>query len=107
LVTDTKAAVDKLDTAEEERLLGVAIANEKRAARDYMLTPTEYMDEYKAEDKQWGEVHPDYAAYQNEHLNYYTPNSGGNGFGCVFIYDDGHVCRRPVVKGKIYCSTHL
>ena len=37
--------------------------------------------EYEAVKGQWGSVHPDYAEYQNENLEYYSSYSGGSSSG--------------------------
>lgn len=72
------AALLALDTEEQQRLDSFVIIQEEADFFEYVYNATADVTEYDAEKGQWGSVHADYAAYQNEHLNYYTSYSGGS-----------------------------
>lgn len=55
--------------AEEERLIKLAIQAEQKAVKEYLIREDHPMDsEYKVEKNQWGVLHEDYAAYENDYL---------------------------------------
>lgn len=98
-VTNSKAAADEIRTKMEEEIAKVEaneaeyrnallVAQMKAELKEYLSQEHESVSEYEAAADQWGDLHPDFAAYQNEHLTYivhkstYTPskNTGtGNG----------------------------
>jgi len=71
-------ALSELETEEKERLDANAILEEKNAFFEYACNATADVTEYEASAGQWGSIHPDYAEYQNEHLDYYSSSSGGS-----------------------------
>ena len=76
-----EAGILALDTEEKERLDSLVIIQEKDAFFEYVCNATADVTEYDAQKGQWGSIHPDYAAYQNQHLDYYTSYSGGSSSG--------------------------
>ena len=77
----SETALSELDTAEKERLDNQVIAQEKEAFFEYACNATADVTEYEAAAGQWGSIHPDYAAYQNEHLDYYSSSSSSSSSG--------------------------
>ena len=72
------AALLELETEEQERLDAAVILKEKQAVFEYACQAEAAVTEYEAAKGQWGSIHPDYAAYQNQHLDYYTSYSNSS-----------------------------
>ena len=68
----------EIDAEEQERLDADVIVQEKEAFFEYACGVTADVTEYEAAKGQWGSIHPDYTAYQNQHLDYYTPSSSSS-----------------------------
>lgn len=103
-VTNSKAAADKICTDMEEKIAkveekeaecknGILVAQMKTDLREYLSQTHESVSEYEAGADQWGDLHPDFAAYQNEHLTYivrkstYTPNKNTDSGSGGMKYD--------------------
>lgn len=105
-VKNSKAAADeirtglneeltKLEEKEAERQKELLVAQMKEKLREYLSQAQESVSEYEAGSDQWGDLHPDFTAYQNEHLTYivehsnYTPNknTGSNNNNGGMKYD--------------------
>ncbi len=73
------AKLAELDEKEQGRLSDRAILEEKEAFFEYACKAEVEGSEYEVENGHWGYLHPDYAAYQNQHLKYYTSSSSYSG----------------------------
>ena len=75
LVADRDAALEEMDAEEKERKQEVSEEQEQKALKDFVSADAGEVSEYDAEKGQFGYIHPDYAAWQNQNLNYYVPKT--------------------------------
>lgn len=93
--TELNEELTKLEEKEAERQKELLVAQMKENLREYLSQAQESVSEYEAGPDQWGDLHPDFTAYQNEHLTYivehsnYTPkkNTGSNNNNGGMKYD--------------------
>ncbi len=65
----------KLDEKEATRRNELLVAEMTKQVKEYLSQAQESVSEYEAGPDQWGDLHPDFAAYQNEHLTYIVEKS--------------------------------
>lgn len=73
--TGLNEELTKLEEKEAERQKELLVAQMKSNLREYLSQEHESVSEYEAGLDQWGDLHPDFAAYQNEHLTYIVEKS--------------------------------
>lgn len=94
--TELNEELTKLEEKEAERQKELRVTQMKSNLREYLSQEHESVSEYEAGLDQWGDLHPDFAAYQNEHLTYivekstYVPkkNSGSGSGGMKYDPSD-------------------